>query len=464
MMAKNKKSFRFNPAELWPGESNAYSDIRIESMKSNSILCSGDDITDVCGKNIWGASIRTLHNGSWGKTAVSHPDDINDSMRRSLELAKAARGGNVVLAEINPSVGEFDLTADDNPEKISLKKKMALIREYSQYCRSFPWISTVSLMYSDRTKDKYFASTEGADILQHGAEATIWVRLFARDKSGRIHSASTGVGGSSSFSNCENRYDDLKALAEMVRDLTVAKRVSEIKSAGHMDVILDPLMTGLFIHEAFGHMSEADQLVENRSLREAMSIGRRVASEELSVVDDPGLDNVCGTYRFDDEGTPALRTSLIDRGVLSGRLHSRETAAAMGEKPTGNARAVSWRFSPIVRMSNIYAIPGKTDLKTLFRQLGDGIYAFKNRAGQTTGRIFTFSPQIAYMVRDGEICEPVRDVNLSGDLFDLLDGVESVSDGVKFAEGGACGKGEQFPLPCGKGGAHMIVRNVSIGG
>lgn len=441
----------------------AYSDIRVENSCNTTLTGSDREITDTGCQNIWGASIRSLVAGSWGKTATSHPENIGEALAKSKMLAKAAGGGNAGLAPVRAVSGVFDLTVNKSPEIVRLSEKTRLLAEYAKYCTSFSWISSVRIMYSDSIWSRRFVSTEGADIVQHGALATIWTRMFARDREGNLLSMSTSIGGSSSFEACENRHEDLKELAVKLKDLTCSNPLSRGLSA-RMDVLLDPYMSGLFIHEAFGHMSEADHIVNNRALRETMKIGRKAGASCLSVVDDPGIPGKCGSYRYDDEGVEGRKTVLIDKGYIAGRLHSRETAAALEEEPTGNARAVSWKFAPMVRMSNIYAVPGSGSLEKLLKQLDNGLYVMKNRAGQTTGGIFTFSPQIGYVVKNGQICEPVRGVNLSGNLFELLSGVEAAGSDIRFTDGGACGKGEQYPLPCGKGGCSLLIRRVRVGG
>src|SRR2546426_4940479 len=119
-------------------------------------------------------------------------------------------------------------------------------------------------------------------------------------------------------------------------------------------VILDSELAGVFIHEAFGHLSEADFVYENPQAREMMTLGRRFGKPVLNVGDNGAAKGLRGTLPYDDEGTPTQDTPLIKEGILVGRLHSRETAAKLGERPTGNARAISFRHAPIVRMTNTY--------------------------------------------------------------------------------------------------------------
>ena len=148
-------------------------------------------------------------------------------------------------------------------------------------------------------------------------------------------------------------------MAHRAVDLLKAPQVK----GGEYTVILDPILAGVFIHEAFGHLSEADHVYEDDRMRDIMYMGRRFGGKHLNVIDGAAVPGLRGSYAYDDEGTPATRTHLIREGVLVGRLHSRETAAKMGETPTGNARAINYRHPPIVRMTNTFIEPGEATFR-----------------------------------------------------------------------------------------------------
>jgi len=229
-------------------------------------------------------------------------------------------------------------------------------------------------------------------------------------------------------------------------------------------VVIDPILTGLFVHEAFGHLSEADMAYENPDLLEVMTLGRRFGPRELQIFDGAVPQGHRGSYFYDDEGTPATTTQLIKDGVLVGRLHSRETAGKLGEEPTGNARCLNYHFPPIVRMTNTWIERGNTPVKDLFTDIKEGVYARNWLGGMTNGEMFTFSAGEAWMIRNGEIAEPVRDVTLSGNVFTTLADIEALGDDFYWDESGGCGKGGQSGLPVGCGGPSLRLRNVVVGG
>ncbi|MEN9216698.1 MAG: TldD/PmbA family protein, partial [Gloeomargarita sp. HHBFW_bins_162] len=232
---------------------------------------------------------------------------------------------------------------------------------------------------------------------------------------------------------------------------------------GQYTVILDPYLAGVFIHEAFGHLSEADFVYENPRMQELLQLGRPVAIPELNVVDDATMPGLPGSLVYDDEGVPGQRKYLIKEGVLTQRLHSRETAGKMGEAPTGNARALSATYAPIVRMTNTGIEPGTCDPAQMMQDIDLGVYCVRMLGGQTNGELFTFAAAEGYMIRHGELAEPVSDVTLSGNVFQTLQDIEAVGNDTIYRNGG-CGKAGQSPLPVSVGGPHVRIKNVVIGG
>jgi TldD protein len=203
---------------------------------------------------------------------------------------------------------------------------------------------------------------------------------------------------------------------------------------------------------------------ENPDILEVMSIGKRFGTKELQIFDGAAPEGHRGSYYYDDEGTPATTTQLIEDGVLVGRLHSRETAGKLGEKPTGNARCLNYHYPPIVRMTNTWIERGNTPVKDLFSGIKDGIYAKNWQGGMTNGEMFTFTAGEAWKIRNGEIAEPVKDVTLSGNAFKTLANIEAIGDDFYWDESGGCGKGGQSGLAVGCGGPSLRIRDVVVGG
>jgi TldD protein len=236
-----------------------------------------------------------------------------------------------------------------------------------------------------------------------------------------------------------------------------------IRSGEHW-VVLDPVLAGVFVHEAFGHLSEADFTYENERMREIMVLGRRFGGEHLNIIDGAAVPGLRGSYRYDDEGVPATRTHLIKEGVLVGRLHSRETAAKMDESTTGNARALDYRYPPIVRMTNTFIQPQKVSFEEMIGEIKEGVYVKNWYGGTTSMEMFTFSAGEAYSIRNGRVAELLRPVVLTGNIFTTLQNVDAIGNDLKMNEGGGCGKGGQSPLPVSNGSPHIRIQHCLLGG
>jgi TldD protein len=238
---------------------------------------------------------------------------------------------------------------------------------------------------------------------------------------------------------------------------------ARIKS-GEYRVVLDPILAGVFVHEAFGHLSEADFTYENERMREIMVLGRRFGADHLNIVDGAAVPGLRGSYSYDDEGVAGARTYLVREGVLVGRLHSRETAAKMGEPVTGNARAVDYHHPPIVRMTNTFIEPGQASFDGMVGDIKEGVYVKNWYGGTTSMEMFTFSAGEAYAIRNGRVAELLRPVVLSGNIFTTLENVDAIGDDLQMNQGGGCGKGGQSPLPVSNGSPHIRIQRCLIGG
>ena len=270
------------------------------------------------------------------------------------------------------------------------------------------------------------------------------------------------AGGVDGYQSVEHLHEHAGKAADKAVELLSAPSVT----GGKYTVIADPLLTGVFTHEAFGHLSESDFVYENEHMKELMQLGKRFGVDGLNVIDDGSLQGGLGTHPYDDEGVPMRKNYLIRDGILVGRLHSRETAAKMGEQPTGNARAVAFQHPPIVRMTNTYIEAGKDNLDDMLKDIKLGVLAVNTYGGQTAMEMFTFSAGYGYMIRDGQVAELVRDVTLTGNVFDTLLHIDKIGDKVEWYPNtpGGCGKGEQFPLRVGTGGPYVRIQDCVIGG
>ena len=226
--------------------------------------------------------------------------------------------------------------------------------------------------------------------------------------------------------------------------------------------ILSPVVTGVFAHESFGHKSESDFMIGDETMRREWALGTRVGADILNIY-DTGIPEGSGYVPYDDEGTKAGKTYLIKDGILTGRLHSAYTAAALDEDVTGNARAMSFEFEPIVRMTSTCIGAGSQTVDELFAGVKEGVYIqdYKHGSGMST---FTIAPNVAYMIRDGKLAEPVRVAVITGNVMETLHRIDGLSQDAHLCSQstGGCGKMEQWPLRVAFGGPYVRVQGISV--
>ncbi|MEP9410313.1 MAG: TldD/PmbA family protein [Candidatus Brocadia sp.] len=437
-----------------------YVEIRVQEGVSTGITYVGKELESIGENNNFGGCVRALVKGGWGFVAFNDIAHLPRYVEMACEQARFVGVTESQLAPIPVIHDRVKTQVEIDPADISLTEKQAICNKYNNMILSSKQIQTSNVRYVDSHGTVYFASTEGSFIVQETIFCGISLLAMARDGM-NVQQAYHSVGDLRGFSNVKNLEQKCEEVTKRAVDLLSAKPVT----GGRYTVIIDPKLCGVFVHEAFGHLSEADFIYENKKLREIMVLGKRFGIDALSIVDDGTLVGEAGYNKYDSEGTPTQKTYLIKNGILTSRLHSRETAARMNEKPTGNARAIGYAHAPIVRMTNTYMEPRDYTFQKMLSEVANGIYAIGALGGQTNMEMFTFSAEEAYMIRNGKIQEKVRDVVLTGNVFETLMNIDAIGNDLQIHGGlGGCGKGGQSPLRVSDGGPHVRIRNVVIGG
>ena len=403
--------------------------IRLEQAAETNILLRSGKIETLSEGIAMGGQVRACHRGGWGFSAFDDLDSLIARIEEAIAAAKIVGDSKTILAPVEPiqTVCCVPLRGSD-PRNISLADKKALCDRYDELLRGYnDCLTTTTVSYGDSSQRIIIATSEGSVIEQSWSDLEMRFSATAR-KDDAIQTGRETTGSRQAYEDLSNLDTQVIGAAERaVNALSLPKIKGDIYT-----VVIDPILTGLFVHEAFGHLSEADMAYENPDLLEVMSMGKRFGSSELQIFDGAAPieseDNYVhrGSYFYDDEGTPATTTQLIKDGVLVGRLHSRETAGKLGEKPTGNARCLDYHHSPIVRMTNTWIGRGKTPVQDLIKGVNEGVYARNWLGGMTNGEMFTFSAGEAWMIRQGELAEPVKDVTLSGNVFKTLANIEAI--------------------------------------
>ena len=444
------------------GLSADYADLRYEENRKTRISFKGNQLVEVASYETSGGHVRAYAKG--GKAVASFSDPARagrmaEAVATSAAIAGGRRAKPLRMADAPVVTENFPIHCEQDLRKVSFQEKLDLTTHYNQMILEGAEIATAETNYDEFVSRRIFVNSEGSVIEYEIVLANI-LGFIVSKRGNVMQRVRFAFGGDADFARIRGREEDLKkriAFAQQLLDAEPAK-------AGLFPVILDPSESGVFIHEAFGHLSEADGLQNNPAFREKLQLGAKLAKPILNVYDDPSLPAHPGTYVIDDEGVRGVRTELITEGILSGRLHSRETAAEFGEPLSGNMRAVGEVYTPVVRMSNIGIMPGTDTFDDMVASIDHGYYLVGAKGGQTSGDQFTFGAQWGYRIEDGKLGTMVRDINMSGELFSTLQAISMVGGKTEGSERGGCGKAGQSNRLSGKDTPPIKIDQVTIGG
>ncbi len=441
------------------GHNADYIEAHFEESQATSITFRGESLEEISRARICGGNVRALVQGSWGFVSFDRLNGLRDKVALAVEEARLASRGPLKLFPIEPAVDTVVSQLKKDATTIPLATKKELLSNYNDIMLSSPRVRSSRINYRDGRKQRTFANSEGSYIEQVRTDLALRLTAIAREDS-EVQQVGLSLGSNGEFSAVEGLHEQAREIASRAAALLSAPQVK----GGEYTVILDPILAGTFAHEAFGHLSESDHVYQNENLRQIMVLGKRFGGKHLNIVDDATIPNLRGSYEYDDEGTSAKKTYLVREGVLEGRLHSRETAAKMGETATGNARAISYLFPPIVRMTNTFIEPGSVSFDEMLGDVEEGIYVKNWYGGTTSLEMFTFSAGEAYMIRRGKLAELLRPVVLTGNVFTTLHNIDAIGTDLEMNQGGGCGKAGQAPLPVSAGSPHIRIRHCVVGG
>jgi TldD protein len=438
-----------------------YGDIRYEIKKEVIISFNGRELTQLSSNSTDGYVLRVLKNGGLSSVAFTNKKAVKKVIawaEQNALLISRNIDKPVTLAKSKTTVDCFLPELTEDPQQICIDEKLELTRKYNNIPLKQSKIATTNISYREVIRDKYFASTEGSKIRESLTTTRINGFIVSRDGT-LIQNVRVGIGGSNGFAALRNQEEEFEKRTSIARQLLNADSVK----AGVYNAILNQSLAGVFTHEAFGHFSEADLLENNLSMRRKMKIGAKLGNDALNIIDDPTIPNTLGFYKYDDEGTKAKPTQLMKNGALTGRLHSRRTAAAFNEPLSGHCIAEDYRYAPIIRMGNIFIQSGNNSFDNLLNRLGNGLYVLDAKGGQTSGENFTFGAQYGYLVTNGKLGKMVRDINIAGNLYKTLQHIYAIGDDVIMSKIGGCGKGQVNIRSC-YGAPHILIADIVVGG
>ena len=443
-----------------------YADLYFESCVSESVSME-ESLVKRATKNVsQGVGVRAT---AGEKTGFAYSDELTKS---ALELAaETARyianspsGHEAVPVPVRQRPTRDLYPIERAQAEVATADRVSLLNAIDAEARRYdPRIKNVMASFNTEYKVVVVATSDGTLIGDVQPLSRLQVTCIA-EENGQRQSGSFGGGGRVGFEFYHEGDRYLRFAREAAREAILNLSAVEAP-AGVMPVVLGGGWPGILLHEAIGHGLEADF---NRKKTSAFShlLGKRVASDVCTIVDDGTLPGRRGSLNMDDEGTPTSRTVLIERGILRGYITDKLNARLMGIPVTGNGRRESYQSVVLPRMTNTFMLAGTSDPEEIIRSVDRGLYAVSFGGGQvdiTNGK-FVFSASEAYLIEGGKVTRPVKGATLIGSGPEILTKVSMVGHDLKLDEGiGTCGK-EGQSVPVGVGLPTIRIDEITVGG
>jgi TldD protein len=458
----------------------SYADVRVERFEGQVVSVKNGRPDGLLERESQGFGVRVVVDGAWGFASSSRlePREIERVARRAVEIARASAlvlAEPVHLGEPIAAVASYATPVQIDPFSVTIDEKLAALLEADAAMRAVRGISVTEGSFECQRILKTFASTEGSYVEQTLVETGAGIEALAvgeDDAQRRSFPNSFGrqlsTAGYEYFQSLKLAENASRTAEEAVKLLTAKPCPDDVTT-----VILDSSQAALQVHESCGHPIELDRVFGTEASYAGTSFltldkrgTYRYGSEHVSIAADATVPGALGTFGFDDEGVPAQRTIIVDRGIFKNYLTSRETAAKLGESSNGTMRADGWNRIPLIRMTNINLEPGDWSLDDMIADTNSGVYLQTNRSWSIDDvRLnFQFGTEIGWEIKNGKLGAMLKNATYTGITPRFWGACDAV--GREWTVWGTpnCGKGQPSQsMHVGHGAAPIRVRGVQIG-
>lgn len=446
----------------------SYAEARFQEVATTAITVENGLLKTYESDRLRGVGVRTLFEGAWGYSSTSDTglSQLKKAVRQAIKIARSSRK-RAVGAEVGTRKAVRDKTSVQTKIELneaSPQEKIQVGIEANKAAMISDTVKNATTRLGTSTDKRLLVNSEGSRIEVNSSMAGLG-QLSVAVSAGKMERVSDGESRCAGFEFIQDQ--DWTKFCREISELAVKAVEAEMPAAGTFEVVADPDLVGLILHEAFGHASEGDLVKTKESVLHGR-LGTALAGPDVTIYDQGVIE---GGYfvPYDDEGIPKAQTTIVEEGTLKGYLHSRETATEMHMEPTGNARAMNFENNPIVRQTNYYMKPRDRSLEELAEGISRGYYIRARGGGggqvDVGGGTFTFAVGPSYLIEKGEIKEMVRGTTVSGMVLETLRTIDAVGKDLKISTSvfGGCGKGAQM-VRVGDGGPHVRIRKITLGG
>jgi TldD protein len=450
--------------ELALASGGQFAEIYMEHRTYDFVNMEEDIIKETAESVSLGLGVRVL---SGDKTGFGYTNDLAlDKVHQAARTAAAIASGR---AKARPArLKDQRLTKNvyrvTNPsDKAGLRKKIVLVQEaYEAAQKSDGRVAKVKAYFQDSLSQVAICNSEGL-VVRDSRPMVKLVCVAISEKDGQREYGFSGGGGRVGLEYFRNVLTP-RAIGEQAAHEALLLLEAADAPAGEMPVILSPGHSGVLIHEAVGHLLEADFNRKKTSIF-WNKMGKKVGSDLVTIYDDPTIPAFRGSYNIDDEGTVPRKTLLIEKGVVRGFLQDRLSAGLMGRPLTGHGRRQDYSHAPIPRMANTYIARGEHAPEEILKSVRKGFYVQSLQGGQVedSGK-FTFSVSLGYLIEDGKLTAPVKQATLIGSNIDILKRIEMAGSDLEFGlQTGTCSK-EGQDVPVTDGCPTLKISKMTVGG
>lgn len=442
-------------------------DIRYSYSMGESFTFRNDRFDSVSNQTIGGIAIRALIDNAWGFTSIVETDkeSILNAAKKVIRIAKIGSKYTDQERKISDKwvfEGKGSTKVKIDPRDIDKETKFEKVMRIEKAARKYSdRIVEASSMYQESHNNEIIVNNLGTKVENETHVIRLMKNIVGREGT-KMQNVFDSIGGSGGWELIEKwipEDEGMKAAVQAEKLLSARKPPS-----GKMNVIMDPSLTGVYIHEALGHSVEADNIIAKTSILEG-KINEKIGNSQLNVYDDPTIPSLRGTYEYDSEGTKTKKRTIIENGILKGYFHTLETATALDMEPKGSGRAMNFNVTPQARMGNTYIDSGDMKLEEIVEIAKDGVYLKDSYSGYVVAAKgqFYFNCQYGYFIEKGEITDMMGNVGMSGLTLEVLKNTFAIGDKWEPEFRGSCGKMGQW-IPISGGGPNLGVSDVVVGG
>ncbi len=441
-----------------------YADLYFEHTFNNNVSLM-DGKVNSCAANIdFGMGVRVLAGDQTGYAYVEGVtmDEMLRAARTAARIASSGKAGKVAgLTE--SAIAKSRYSVAQPWEDVSVQAKIPYLEKLNAKIFSLDKrVTKVQVRLSDSTSHVLFCNSEGVSYYDYRPMVS-FVAVCIMEENGKMEN---GYVGRSYRKGFEFMTDDVvEILAREAVDNTAILFKAIKPKGGEMPVVMGAGGSGILLHEAIGHAFEADFNRKRTSIFCDL-LGKKICNEHIHVVDDGTIPFNRGAVNFDDEGVEGRKTYIVKDGVLTSYLHDRISAKHYGVEPTGNGRRDTFRNMPIPRMRATYMEAGNVKEEDIISTVKKGIFAdkFSNGQVQIGAGDFTFFVKSGYLIEDGKLTQPIKDINIIGNGPKALADITMVADNDRIDNGTwTCGKdGQSCPVTCGM--PSVLVGKLTVGG